>query len=196
MEFIADFDKQKSETDENNNRFTLTFTVDDCSPGTAQAQGYRLPFVGKSIITNGPGCGPTHGLDPHYAKSREAIDFAMPVGTTVYAAEVGDIVFAGWNDQGFGNLIKIKHDDGNISFYAHLDSFIKTSGRVDKGVPIAKSGKTGGKYGPHLHFEVRDSSGMPVSIRDLPGITWYSGDASKPCQPPGQPDVNAVGPPL
>lgn len=160
--------------------------------------GYRLPFVVESIISQGPECGETHGSNPpRYAQSREAIDFAMPVGTNVYAAKAGEIVaayFAGKDS--FGNLIIIKHDNGDRSYYAHLDSFVKTLGRVETGELIATSGSTGKSDAPHLHFEVRDKGGNPVSMRHLPGITWYNGNPSDPCRWGERYDGVAFGPPV
>lgn len=154
--------------------------------------GYRLPFVGFSIITTGPGCYHTHtGL------SSEAIDFAMNIGTRIYATRAGSIVYAlyGYNG-GFGNLMKIQHNDGNVSWYAHLDSFAKTSGSVAYEEHVANSGNTGESTGPHLHFEVRNSSNQSIWIRDLSGIRWYSNDPNNPCQAPGNPDGEATGPSL
>ncbi len=158
----------------------------------AAPAGYRLPFVGTYRITAGPGCYITH-----QHRSSEAIDFAMSVGTPIYATQSGQIISAvtGWND-GFGRLLKIQHDDGNLSWYAHLSQFVRTSGRVNQGDLVAYSGNDGQTTGPHLHFEVRNSGNQSIWIRDLPGIRWYSGNPSNPCQPPGQDDGQAVGPPL
>jgi murein DD-endopeptidase MepM/ murein hydrolase activator NlpD len=167
-----------------------------------ERNGYRLPFVVESKISQGPECGKTHGSNPArygYAKSKEAIDFAMPEGTNVYAAKAGEIVMADLATgayEGFGNLILIKHDDGNVSFYAHLDEFKKRRGHVDQGDLIATSGTTGMSDAPHLHFEVRDKSDNPVSIRHLPGITWYNGNPSDPCRWGEQYDGVAYGPPV
>jgi len=168
-------------------------TTDDLNVSIQAPSGYRLPFVGWHTISNGPGCSSTHT-----GRSSEAIDFGqMSVGTPIYTTQTGDIVYAtyGWND-GFGNLMKIRHDDGNTSWYAHLDSFVNTGGRVNWEDHIANSGDTGNSTGPHLHFEVRNSNNYSIWIRDMPGITWYSGDPSKPCQPVGYNDGEADGPPL
>jgi murein DD-endopeptidase MepM/ murein hydrolase activator NlpD/protocatechuate 3,4-dioxygenase beta subunit len=154
--------------------------------------GYRLPFVDEHIITTGPGCYHTHT-----GRSSEAIDFSMKEQTPIYTTKAGKIVYAtyGWND-GFGNLMKIQHNDGHTSWYAHLDSFIKTGGEVKCEESIARSGNSGNSTGPHLHFEIRNSNNYSVWIRDLPGISWYSNDPNNPCQPAGSNDGVAVGPPL
>lgn len=159
---------------------------------TQAPSGYRLPFVGSYTITSGPGCYITHT-----GRSSEAIDFGMGTNTPIYTTQEGDVVYAtyGWND-GFGNLMKIQHYDSNISWYAHLNSFELTSGRVNWETHVANSGDTGYSSGPHLHFEVRNASNQSIWIRDIPGISWYSGDPNNPCQPAPDPDGIASGPPL
>jgi|GEM_PF-3939263 len=153
--------------------------------------GYRLPFAGTRSITSGPGCYSTHT-----GRSSEAIDFGMPENTRILATNTGSIVYAiyRWNDDGFGNLLKLQHNDGNVSWYAHLNSFAASSGTYNTGQYIALSGNTGQSLGAHLHFEVRNSTNYSIWMRDLPGITWYSGDANNPCQPYPNPDGTATGP--
>lgn len=57
---------------------------------------------------------------------------------------------------GYGNLIDIKHPDGSLTRYAHMDSFNITQGQqVKQGTVIAIEGNTGVGTGPHLHFEIR-----------------------------------------
>ena len=83
------------------------------------------------------------------------IDLRAAVGTPIYAADGGEVVFVG-TSSGYGKLIQIRHDNGDLTYYAHLDSYsVKKGDRVYKGQQIAKSGKTGRVTGPHLHFEIR-----------------------------------------
>ena len=83
------------------------------------------------------------------------IDLRAAVGTSIYAADGGEITFAG-TQSGYGKLIIIRHDNGDLTYYAHLNSFsVKKGDRVYKGQLIAKSGQTGRVTGPHLHFEIR-----------------------------------------
>jgi len=187
-----------------------------------EADHYRLPFIGKFNISQGPKCNETHNRYGGYPASEEAIDFALPVGTPIYAARAGTIDTATKGNPGWGNLFIIKHDNvkqpRNVEFsvYAHLSKFAeespgveKTAGHVDQGELIGYSGNTGGgkNTGPHLHFEVRqdtDADAYPdengqdkaVYIREIPGITWKSGDPSKPCQDGKPYDGVAFGPPL
>ena len=155
--------------------------------GTSSA--YRLPFVGTYAIMTGPGCYWTHT-----AKSSEAMDFAMSVNTSVIATQSGKVVFASWDNTGFGNLIKIQHADNNVSWYGHLSKFdVSVGATVQRGQTIARSGSSGNSTGPHLHFEIRNQQDQSISIRNLPGVTLYNPSGNPPCKPPGQPDGTATG---
>lgn len=107
--------------------------------------------------------------------ARHAVDFAMPIGTDVLAAR-GGIVFdvASENFRGGvsmerngdeANYVRILHDDGTFSLYAHLNwnsIRVAPGDRVQTGDYIADSGNTGFSTGPHLHFAVQRNSGMQV----------------------------------
>ncbi|MEN8097568.1 MAG: LysM peptidoglycan-binding domain-containing M23 family metallopeptidase [Chloroflexota bacterium] len=85
-----------------------------------------------------------------------AIDVAGPIETAVYASESGTVVYAGWSNVGYGNLIVIDHGYGYQTYYAHLNSFWVANGQwVARGTPIAGMGTTGNSTGSHLHFEIR-----------------------------------------
>ena len=96
-------------------------------------------------------------IHPVY-KTREfhtGLDIAAPFGTPVYAAKNGIVQFSGWSD-GYGKLIKIKHQDNSITFYGHnLDLLVNEGEEVKQGKVIALVGATGIATGPHLHFEIR-----------------------------------------
>ncbi len=81
------------------------------------------------------------------------LDFDVHSGTDVRAAAGGVIIAAGWDGR-YGNRIEIDHGNGIITTYNHLSKVVKTSGWVDAGEFIGKSGSTGNVTGPHLHFEV------------------------------------------
>ena len=83
------------------------------------------------------------------------IDIAGENNSEIIAADGGEVIFAGENG-GYGNLVKIRHDDGTVTFYAHCNSFAVSEGeRVARGQTIAYMGSTGRSTGTHLHFEVR-----------------------------------------
>ncbi len=156
------------------------------TPAYAAPAGYRLPFTGATTITDGPGEG------THTKNSLEAIDLALDCETKVYATQFGSVIFSGWDNSskdssgnvcspdtpcGFGYLIKIQHDDGNISYYGHLkkEGLAPIKTEVLQGQLIGLSNNTGnslGITGCHLHFEVRKSGTAAVCIRDLAGVWW------------------------
>ena len=80
-------------------------------------------------------------------------------GEPVYSAAAGEVVFAFDAGPGWGNVIMIEHkaDDGTKirSFYGHLESIEKFSGKVTRRERIGTVGNAGGRYKCHLHFEIR-----------------------------------------
>jgi murein DD-endopeptidase MepM/ murein hydrolase activator NlpD len=83
------------------------------------------------------------------------IDIAVPVGTPIKSTMAGEVVYAGWNDQGYGNLV-IVQNGRNRTYYAHLDEIlIRRGDQVGTGTVVGLSGNTGNSTGPHLHYEVR-----------------------------------------
>ena len=71
------------------------------------------------------------------------VDFATPIGTKVHAWKAGTVTHASWSG-GYGNYITIRHDDGTVSCYAHLNSYACSVGDyVDCHEIIAYSGSTG-----------------------------------------------------
>jgi hypothetical protein len=92
------------------------------------------------------------------------LDFAGRSGFPIYASDSGVIVYSGWSDRGYGNLIVVDHDRGWQSFYAHLldGSMLPCGSNVQKGQLIGSMGSTGMSTGPHLHFELR-LNGYPVN---------------------------------
>ena len=93
----------------------------------------------------------------HKWKAHLGVDYAARRGTPVRAAGSGRIIYAARMGS-YGNLIKIRHNDGYETRYAHLKSFRRGIHRgkyVKKGQVIAYVGTTGRSTGPHLHFELR-----------------------------------------
>jgi len=83
------------------------------------------------------------------------IDIKADVGTPVLAAASGTVYFAGW-ERAYGRVIKVEHDNGFASIYAHnLQNFVEAGDRVDLGQVIATVGRSGRSTAYHLHFEIR-----------------------------------------
>lgn len=88
-------------------------------------------------------------------RMHKGVDFAGPVGTPLYATADGVVVHAGWSS-GYGRLVKIQHEFGIETRYAHLSRLrVKVGQRVSRGQRIGDMGASGRVTGPHLHYEVR-----------------------------------------
>jgi len=99
------------------------------------------------------------GFDYTPAANHWGIDLAGNEGEGVYATDAGVIVYAGWNNYGYGNMILIDHGGGFQSLYAHLSGLNVGCGQsVGQGDVIGAIGNTGNSSGPHLHFEIMTSS--------------------------------------
>ena len=86
--------------------------------------------------------------------NHKGIDISGSTGNTIYAAECGEVIFSG-NDGRFGKVIRIKHESGVVSLYAHCNSLhVETGDWVEQGQVIGGMGMTGTASGVHLHFEV------------------------------------------
>jgi LysM repeat protein len=91
------------------------------------------------------------------------IDLAGQLGTPIYAADSGVIVYAGWNDWGYGNVLVIDHGNGWQTLYAHLSQLnVGCGASVSQAQTIAAMGSTGRSTGPHLHFEIMNAGGVRV----------------------------------
>lgn len=89
-------------------------------------------------------------------------DFAGPTGTPIYSTADGVVIHAGWSS-GYGRLVKIQHEFGIETRYAHMSKIrVKVGQRVSRGQRIGDMGNTGRSTGTHLHYEVR-VGGKPVN---------------------------------
>lgn len=104
-----------------------------------------------------------------YWSGHLGIDIAAGEGMGVFAADSGLVVYAGWSDGGYGNMVMIDHNDGYQTVYAHLETYYVSCGQsVGKGQAIGAAGTTGNSTGPHLHFEVRYMGGFVSPWTVLP----------------------------
>jgi murein DD-endopeptidase MepM/ murein hydrolase activator NlpD len=83
------------------------------------------------------------------------VDYAAPTGTPVRSVGDGVVDFAGWQN-GYGNVVQIKHGNERSTLYAHLSRIdVRVGQRVEQGARVGEVGATGWATGPHLHFEFR-----------------------------------------
>lgn len=96
-----------------------------------------------------------------YTAIHRGLDLRAETGAAVAAVDSGVVMYAGWNDWGYGNLVVIDHGNGWESVYAHLSQWNVVCGQsVNQGEVIGLAGATGRASGPHLHLELRYQSGF------------------------------------
>lgn len=99
------------------------------------------------------------GFDYSPETNHRGLDIAGSLGEGLYAVDAGVIVYAGWNDWGYGNMVVIDHGNGWQSLYAHMSALNVVCGEsVGQGAVIGAIGSTGRSSGAHLHFELMHSS--------------------------------------
>jgi murein DD-endopeptidase MepM/ murein hydrolase activator NlpD len=109
-----------------------------------------------------PQWGPlTSSFGWRWGRLHAGIDLAGPYGSTIVAATDGCISYAG-PESGYGEVMRISDWDGTQTVYGHMSAFLRRSGCVHAGTPIALVGAAGDATGPHLHFEVR-IGGTPIN---------------------------------
>jgi murein DD-endopeptidase MepM/ murein hydrolase activator NlpD len=99
------------------------------------------------------------GFDWSPETNHFGIDIAGDFGHGIFASDAGVVVYAGWNDWGYGNVIVIDHGNGWQTLYSHLDSLsVGCGANVYGGQVIGLMGSTGNSSGAHLHFEMRSDT--------------------------------------
>lgn len=121
---------------------------------------------GEVAVNQGPKTEPSGRpvggvLTQNFHPGHNGLDFGIVVGTPVEATMDGKVVHAGWNNQGYGNLVIV--DNGTYkTYYAHLSSIpVAVGDSVTAGTTIGLSGNTGNSTGPHLHYEIRQNN-VPI----------------------------------
>ncbi len=121
---------------------------------------YSMPVTVSHRFTSGFGT----RRDPKTGgrRAHNGIDLAGPRGTHIKSTAEGVVVFAG-RQSGFGKMIKIRHEFGFETLYAHLNKIhVSVGDRVSRGDHIGDMGTTGRSTGVHLHYEIR-IGGKPVN---------------------------------
>ena len=95
------------------------------------------------------------GFDYSPSTNHSGIDIDGETGDAVYAADNGLVVYSGWNNWGYGNVVVINHGNGWQTLYAHLSAYNVSCGQsVWQGAVIGTIGNTGNSSGSHLHYEM------------------------------------------
>lgn len=121
---------------------------------------FSWPVQGATLSEYGPKSGGRHN---------DGINIGAPNGTAVRAAEAGEVVYAGNELAGFGNLVLVRHAQGWMTAYGHMGkATVKRGAVVKKGQTIGAVGKTGSVKAPQLHFEIRKGSKALNPTKYLP----------------------------
>jgi murein DD-endopeptidase MepM/ murein hydrolase activator NlpD len=123
----------------------------------------------------------TSGFGQRGHEFHEGVDLKAGVGTPVYAAESGTVIYAGRKIHGYGKMVVIRHHADVATVYAHNSKLLVRHGqRIGRGQKIALSGRTGKVSGPHLHFEVRSGVVAVDPVPILPSSRLARGDGPDP----------------
>lgn len=156
------------------------------SNGHASTFAYALPVSEQGLrIDQADGGKSSHSN----IENRHALDFAAPMGATVFAARDGlvmqienqhaDIPSGSKPKQGArANFVRVLHTDGSMALYAHLQQgsiVVQPGQQVGKGEVLGRVGNSGQSSAPHLHFVVQVNSGMrlesvPAQIQTPHGV--------------------------
>ena len=105
----------------------------------------------------------TSGFGPRWSRHHSGIDIANHVGTSIFAARRGEVVFVDYLGA-YGLMVEIKHPDGYRTRYAHCnEALVRVGETVSRGDLIARMGNTGRSTGPHLHFEIRSPENIALN---------------------------------
>jgi murein DD-endopeptidase MepM/ murein hydrolase activator NlpD len=118
-------------------------SVPPAEPAMSGSDKFRWPASGRVMVD--------------FASSKgTGINIEVPEGSAVKAAENGTVIYVGSGVEGYGNLVLIRHPNGYVSAYAHLQSMTVAKGAVvNRGDAIGAAGMTGSVTKPQLHFELR-----------------------------------------
>ncbi len=162
----------------------LWYSPEDGEPGayyTFDGRSMKRPFLRSPVefsrVSSGFG-GRDHPLHHKWAQHK-GVDFAAPTGTKVFASGEGTVEFVG-QQNGYGNLIILRHAGGYSTYYAHLSGFagLRDGQHVGQGEVIGYVGSTGWATGPHLHYEFRYNDGpqnpLTTTLMEAPTLTGKS----------------------
>jgi murein DD-endopeptidase MepM/ murein hydrolase activator NlpD len=167
----------------------VTLTRDWPIPGDHHFAVDKAKGTNKRTFSDGRYApnGGYRGLDEHgKPKKHKGIDLPATTGDPVGAAADGVVLRAAWQKD-WGNFVAIRHPDGYVTLYAHLDKPVKLKEgqAVTRGMEIGKVGNSGNARtkGTHLHFEVRVFNGdrtLAAASRTVDPEAWLKGELHEP----------------
>ena len=123
----------------------------------------RLDEAARAPLFTKPAEGAfTSGFGMRWGSMHNGVDIANTPGTPIRAVAAGTVIDSG-PAQGYGNWIRLRHDDGSVSVYGHMQTLnVAVGERVHAGQNIAGMGSMGFSTGSHLHFEIHPDGTTPV----------------------------------
>jgi murein DD-endopeptidase MepM/ murein hydrolase activator NlpD len=107
----------------------------------------------------------TSGFGSRWGRAHEGLDIAAPIGTPIRVPLAGTVIESG-PASGFGMWVKVRHADGTVTTYGHINrSLVRVGQEVAAGEVIAEVGNRGQSTGPHLHIEVTTPGGNKINPR-------------------------------
>jgi murein DD-endopeptidase MepM/ murein hydrolase activator NlpD len=105
------------------------------------------------------------GFGPRGGSFHQGLDIAAPIGTPIRVPLAGTVINSG-PARGFGLWVRVRHADGTITVYGHINrSLVRVGQPVATGQKIAEVGNRGESTGPHLHIEVITARGTKINPR-------------------------------
>jgi murein DD-endopeptidase MepM/ murein hydrolase activator NlpD len=134
--------------------------VDDQDPAGSEDAPSGVSF--QLIPSREPFSWPVQGgtlrseFGRRWGRLHAGVDISVPLGSPVYSARDGQVVYSGHKYRGYGNVVMIDHGDGFVTVYAHNShNLVREGEKVVRGQMIARVGATGNATGSHCHFEIR-----------------------------------------
>jgi len=123
---------------------------------TATPRPRQMTPNAGSITASGQFVWPTQGtITQYFSWYHPGIDIANNAEPLDVAADSGNVIYAGWDTSGYGNMVLIDHGNGYMTRYAHMSQIMVISGQnIGRGQQVGKMGSTGHSTGPHTHFEI------------------------------------------
>lgn len=146
--------------------------------GSAMERSFLIAPLRSERVTSGYTRARFHPI-LRYTRPHLGIDYAAPAGTPLWAVGDGRVVFAG-RQGGFGNLIKVEHAGGYVSYYSHLSRFapgVRVGQLVRQKQVIGFVGSTGLTTGPHVCFRI-SKDGQYVNPAQLKGSKLFTASVS------------------
>lgn len=160
-------------------RFTLAAVVllaACAAPTSEEGREDSQEAIGENAF-----CPVAASISQGYSGGHDGIDLAAPFGTPIYATQAG-VVTASGPAQGYGQWIRIRHDDGSMTEYGHMQRRdVSVNQRVNGGQQIAAVGSEGQSSGPHLHLRTYARAGDGRGINPIDYLRARG--RTVPCQP-------------